>query len=129
MERSFPKTFQPFVLTYFLAMSDSFVRLQAVRRHLTACIKKNSEQEATQAQEKAAKAKPKKVKAIYTMRDVIKQNYRALVNAEIAYKPTDKEYLGSFQRAVTTVLKNLSEEELETVETVVEDWNTEGAPL
>jgi hypothetical protein len=99
--------------------------LQAVRRYLTACNKKDLELEAAEAE---AKAKPKKLKQMYTIRDVIKQNYRALVNDQIPYKPTDKGYLPSFQRAVTTVLKNMSDEELETAETMVEKWNTEGAP-
>lgn len=102
--------------------------LQAVRRYLTACIKKDSELEAPEAEAKVQEAKPKKLKQMYTIRDVIKQNYRALVNDQIPYKPTDKEYLGSFQRAVTTVLKNMSAEELETAETMVEEWNKEGAP-
>ena len=102
--------------------------LQAVRRYLTACIKTDSEPEATPTEAKVQEPKPKKVKQVYTMRDVITNNYRALVNDQISCKPTDQEYIGSFQRAVTTVLKNMSDEELETAETMVEKWNKEGAP-
>lgn len=47
---------------------------------------------------------------------------------EIPYKASDKEYLGSYQRAVTTVLKNLSEEDLEEAQELVDEWNKEGAP-
>lgn len=73
-------------------------------------------------------AKPKKVKKIYSIRDVIKQHYRARVDEEIPYKSTDKEYLGSYQRAVTTVLNNMTEEDLEEAQNMVDDWNKEGGP-
>jgi hypothetical protein len=59
---------------------------------------------------------------------VIKQHHRELVEAEIPYKPTDKEYIGSYQRAVTTVLNNMSEKELEEAEEIVDSWNKQGAP-
>jgi hypothetical protein len=72
--------------------------------------------------------KPKKVKKIYTIRDVIKQQYQSRVNDEIPFKSTDKEYLGSYQRAVTAVLKNMDEEDLEEAEMILELWNKEGAP-
>lgn len=72
--------------------------------------------------------KPSKIKQIYTIRDVIKQNHRALVEAEILYKSTDKDYIGSYQRAVTTVHRNMSNIELEEAENVVDLWNKQGAP-
>lgn len=72
--------------------------------------------------------KPKKIKEVYTLRDVIKQHYRELVEAEIPYKSTDKEYLGSYQRAVRTVLTNMDKEELDEVQNILDAWNEQGAP-
>jgi hypothetical protein len=69
------------------------------------------------------------MKPAYTIRDVIKQHFKALVEAEIPYKPQDHEYIGSYQRAVTTVLENMSEKEVEEAEEILEQWNKEGAPL
>ena len=76
----------------------------------------------------APEAKPRKVKKAYSIRDVIKQHYRTLVEKEIPYKSTDKEYLGSYQRAVTTVLRNMTEEDLEEAQSIMERWNKDGAP-
>jgi hypothetical protein len=59
---------------------------------------------------------------------VIKQKYKTLVEDEIPYKTTDKEYLGSYQRAVTSVLNNLDEEDMEEAEETLELWNREGGP-
>lgn len=59
---------------------------------------------------------------------MIKQHYRSLIQEEIPYQTTDKQYLGSYQKAVTTVLKNLSDEDLEEAENILESWNEEGGP-
>jgi hypothetical protein len=72
--------------------------------------------------------KPTKIKQVYTIRDVVKQHYRERVEAKIPYKPTDKEYIGSYQRAVTTVVNNMSDEDVEEAEEIVELWNKRGAP-
>lgn len=72
--------------------------------------------------------KPKKIKKTYNIRDVIKQNYRSLVENEIPFKSTDKEYLGSYQKAVSAVLDKMNEEELEEAQNVLESWNKEGGP-
>jgi hypothetical protein len=74
--------------------------------------------------------KPLKVKQVYTVRDVIKdlEKYKDLIKNEIPYKPTDKEYIGSYQRAVTTVLGSLSEKDLKEAENIVDLWNKQGAP-
>lgn len=103
--------------------------LQAIRRQLTAAVRKDSEPEATPANDKVAAPKPSKLKETYTIRDVIKQNYRTLVNDQIPCKPTDKDYIGCFQRAVTTVLRNMDEDDLETAQTILAKWNQEGAPV
>lgn len=71
---------------------------------------------------------PIKIKQVYTIRDVIKQNYRTLIEAEIPFKPTDKNYIGSYQRAVTTVQQNMSDGELKNIEETAEMWNKQGAP-
>lgn len=72
--------------------------------------------------------KPKKIKKTYNIRDVIKQNYRSLVENEIPFKSTDKEYLGSYQKAVSAVLDKMNEEELKEAQNVLESWNKEGGP-
>jgi hypothetical protein len=69
-----------------------------------------------------------KLKQIYTIRDVIKQKHKTDVEAEIPYQHGDKKYIGSYQRAVTTVLKNLSKKDMREAEKMVELWNTQGPP-
>lgn len=69
--------------------------------------------------------KPKKVKKFYTARDVVKYKHRDLIDQEIALKSNDPNYIGGYQRAVTTVLNGLDREE---IEEVVEMWNEEGGP-
>jgi predicted translin family RNA/ssDNA-binding protein len=51
---------------------------------------------------------------------VIKQHYQELVEAKILHKLIEKEYIGSYQHAVMTVLKNMDEKELEEAEKIVE---------
>jgi hypothetical protein len=65
---------------------------------------------------------------LYTLRDVVKQHHRDLVEEEIPYAPTDKQYIGSYQRAVTTVLNNMTKKELKEAEKMVESWNEQGSP-
>jgi hypothetical protein len=77
---------------------------------------------------KGGDPKPKKIKQVYTIQDVIKQHYHDLVKAQISFKPTNKEYIGSYQHAVTTVLKNMTEEEVEEAEEILKSWNKQGAP-
>ena len=72
---------------------------------------------------------PTKLKKIYSLRDVVKQVYRDLVEAEIPYRPTDPEYIGSYQRAVTTVIQNMAKRDIEEAEKIVESWNKRGPPL
>lgn len=69
-----------------------------------------------------------KIKQIYTIRDVIKQKYKTEVEAEIPYDHCDKKYIGSYQRAVNTVLKNLSKKDVKEAEKTVELWNAQGPP-
>jgi hypothetical protein len=76
----------------------------------------------------AEESKPKKMKQVFTMRDVIKQNYKALIEKEIPFESNDKEYIGSYQRAVTTVLNNMSEEDQEEAQTILDLWNEQGPP-
>jgi hypothetical protein len=73
-------------------------------------------------------AKPKKVKPTYSIRDVIKQNYRELIEKEIPFESNDNRYLGSYQRAVTTVLNEMSDEDREEAEAILELWNEKGGP-
>ena len=62
------------------------------------------------------------------MRDVIKQIHGKLIDAEIPFERHQKEYIGSYQRAVTTVHENMTKKQLEEAENTVELWNEEGAP-
>jgi len=77
---------------------------------------------------KAGPSKPKKAKKNYTIRDVLKELYRPLIDDAIPYKSSDAEYLGSYQKAVTTVWNNMSEEDADVVEAILEQWNKDGAP-
>lgn len=60
--------------------------------------------------------------------DVIKQNHKDLVEEHIPYSSTDKAYIGKYQRAVTTVIENMTESELEEAQRVADLWNEQGAP-
>jgi hypothetical protein len=102
--------------------------MQVVRRCLTASAKKDYEAEAAPPKSKAQEQKRKKVKPSYTIRDVIRENYRSLIDNEIPYPPGDPEYIARFQAALTTVLKNMTEEDLEEAENLLEQWNKDGAP-
>ena len=83
--------------------------------------------EATATSNKAD-PKPRKIKQVYTLRDVVKQHHRDLVEAEIPYQPTDPKYIRSYQWAVSTVLDSMTESELEEAEKMVELWNKQGSP-
>jgi hypothetical protein len=72
--------------------------------------------------------RPKKAKTTYNARDVIKYNHREKIDSEIAIKPNSKRYLGAYQRAVTTILAGMEDEEMEEIQNVVDLWNEEGAP-
>jgi hypothetical protein len=80
------------------------------------------------ANEKAEDPKPFKIKQSYTIRDVINQKYRYLVEAEIPGQPSDKGYIGCYQRALTTVYRNMSEDNLKEAEEILESWNNHGPP-
>jgi hypothetical protein len=105
----------------FFPFSDSYVWLQAVTRYIKGILKKEAGPEVEET-------KPKKVKMEYTVRDVVKQHYRSRVEREIPFKSTDKEYLGSYQRAVTAVLNKMTDEDLEEAEKVLDLWNKQGGP-
>ena len=47
---------------------------------------------------------------------------------EIPYKLSNKAYIGSYQRAVTTVHKKLTDGEFEEAEKIADLWNRQGAP-
>lgn len=59
---------------------------------------------------------------------MIKQHYRHLVEKENPFKSNEEKYLGSYQKAVTAVIKKMSDEELEEVEDILEMWNKDGGP-
>ena len=116
-----PKDLKTVCLVSFCIFFHCYSLVQAITRYIKGLDGKKTTVE-------GGDPKPKKIKQVYSIRDVIKQHYRELVEAEIPYKPTDKEYIGSYQRAVTTILKNMSENDLEEAEKIMESWNKEGAP-
>ena len=69
-----------------------------------------------------------KIKQVYSIRDVIKQNYQDLVQDEIPYNSSDRCYLSSYQQVVTTVQKNMTKSDLEEAQKIVDLWNVQGAP-
>ena len=106
----------------FSILLHCYSLVQAITRYIKEFTKKETTEE-------LGDQKPTKIKQVYTIRDVINQNYQALVQAEIPYQQSDKEYIGSYQRAVTTVHKNMTKKDLEEAEELVELWNRKGAPF
>ena len=95
--------------------------LQAITRYFKGCIKNKSATE-------SGDLKPVKIKQVYSIRDVIKQNYQDLVQDEIPYNSSNKYYLSSYQQAVTTVQKNMTKSDLEEAQKIVDLWNAQGVP-
>ena len=124
-----PKTFQLSVFSPTLAFFHSYLKLHAGHETLPKNVaRRRFEEEAAAPQSKDQDHKPRKVKHTYTLRDVIKENHRSLIDSQIPYPPGEPEYIARFQAAVTTVLNNMTEEDLEDVQNTVEQWNQEGAP-
>ena len=73
-------------------------------------------------------SKPKNPKPNYNIRDVIKQKYSNCVQDENPYKPSDKSFVGNYQKAVSTVIEKLTEEERQEAEELLELWNEQGPP-
>jgi hypothetical protein len=78
--------------------------------------------------EKSDDITPIKIKELYTVRDVIKQEYSEEILAEIGYKPNEEKFIGNYQRAVTTVYENMSSSELKKAEEIADNWNKLKAP-
>jgi hypothetical protein len=68
------------------------------------------------------------VKQVYTIRDVIKHKYRKLIYEENPCQPTDKGYLGCYQKAVSKVQQDMTEKDQEDLQNIADLWNSEGAP-
>jgi len=68
------------------------------------------------------------LKQKYKIRDVIKEIYRERVKELIPVKYSDKSHIGSYQKALSTVCNNLTDEELEKAESILDTWNEQGAP-
>lgn len=58
----------------------------------------------------------------------MKQRYRSLIDKEIPFAPQTKEYLGHYQRALTTVLERMDAGERQKLEELAQQWTKEGAP-
>jgi transcriptional regulator of acetoin/glycerol metabolism len=113
-----------FVFILFLTFLLSFPPISSVKA-ITRYIKRSIKKESTGERDEP---KPTKIKEFYTIRDVVKQHYRALLEEEIPHKSSEKEYIGKYQGAVTAVIKKMSEEDLEEAERIVDLWNEQGAP-
>jgi hypothetical protein len=72
--------------------------------------------------------KPNKLKKTYKIRDVVKQVYHKRIEEAIPYKSTEKEYIGCYQRTVTTIQNNLTNVELKEAEQTLDKWNKMGVP-
>lgn len=96
--------------------------LKVITRYIKASIKKDD------ATISAGDPKPNKTKQVYTIRDVIIQNHRDLVDREIPHDPKGKQYIGGYQRAVTTVVDNMSPADRKEAEELAEKWSKAGAP-
>ena len=68
------------------------------------------------------------MKQTYKIRDVIQHIHRERIEEEIPVKSNDKDYIGHYQRAVTTIQGNLTSDELEEAQAMLDSWNKEGLP-
>jgi len=105
----------------FLKFATSFIVFQAIGRYFNGLLCKASSAG-------GVAPKPVKIKQVYTIRDVIKQNYRELIEEKIPFKPTEKNYLSHYQAALTQVQNEMSDEDLGDIRKTVELWNEQGAP-
>lgn len=117
----------PTVRAYFnyISMALHLSSTQAISRYIKLSIEKETNKE---PDDLTLKPKPKKAKQLYSIRDVIKQNHRKLVEEEIPYDANDPKYIGSYQRAVTAVQDNMTEEDLAAAQQIANDWSEQGAP-
>jgi hypothetical protein len=99
--------------------------MQVIRWHIKGCLKKEQNLMKETLEDCP---KPAKIKGAYTARDVIKQQYRSLLDEEILFKPQTKENLSQYQCAVTTVLNQMDGSERKKVEELAQSWNEQGAP-
>jgi hypothetical protein len=109
------------LLTVFYNMKFEF---QAISRYLK---KKSLTEEGAAEADVVKEPKTRKIRPSYKIRDVVKQLFRDEIDSEIPYEPKDKAYISCYQKAVTKVLDNLTEEQLEEAEELLETWNKEGA--
>jgi hypothetical protein len=112
-----------FIYPYYIVVGLKLSLIQAISRYIKLSIQKESNPEPEDP-----KPKPKKVKQLYTIRDVIKQIYQARIDNEIPFESNDPNYIGRYQLAVTAVLENMTEEELEAAGEIAKDWSEKGAP-
>jgi hypothetical protein len=68
------------------------------------------------------------LKQKYKIRDYIKAIYRDRIEVEIPFKSGDKGYLAHYQRAVTTILNKMTNDELEEARSTLVLWNKQGVP-
>jgi len=119
-----PKDLKKVSLIYISQPCHLFSPFQAIGRF----FKRSIEDEVDEDAEPAVIPKPKRRKQIYGLRDVVKDRYLHLVNAEIPHEAGGADYIANYQRAVTTVVENMEGDDLKEAEVMVEEWNKGGAP-
>jgi len=115
-----PKTCKEFVYFKFLFFYW-FLWIQAIGRYIKGLIQKETSKDSDVP-------KPKKSKQKYNIRDVIRQLYRDRIEEEIPYDSNDPRHLGAYQKAVSTVHANMTEDELDEAGRTLESWHQEGVP-
>ena len=60
--------------------------------------------------------------------DVIKKKYGDRVKEKIPFQPGETQFVANYQRAVTTVVNEMDDEERKNAEELVDSWNKDGPP-
>jgi hypothetical protein len=109
----------------YISMALHLSSTKAISRYIKLSIQKETNKEPDNS---TLKPKPRKVKKLYCVRDVVKLHHGDLVAKEIGYKTDNPKYLANYQRAVTAVIDNMTEEDLEAAQQIANDWSEQGAP-
>jgi hypothetical protein len=113
------------VFLNYISMALHLSSTKAISRYIKLSIEKETNKG---PDDSTSKPKPRKVKKLYCIRDVVKLHHGDLVAKEIGYKTDNPKYLANYQRAVTAVIDNMTEEDLEAAQQIANDWSEQGAP-
>lgn len=59
---------------------------------------------------------------------MIKKKYGDRVKDKIPFQPGETQFVANYQRAVTTVVNEMDDEERKNAEELVDSWNKDGPP-